>query len=521
MLLDGLIIKYHLSKDFSCDYRIFTHDIKVDMPLFYDEKIDISGHIVVLDKSCNLQIVRRYEDVVFVCHKDQSKTFLNSGNNILIINDFVPITRVFNALLKIFAVFDSWENQINMVINQFAAVSELINCCDCILEDPLFLMNTQFRFLGYSKNLAAGGKYEDTLNAANGVIPLEGAQNLMAMPDFKKLESTKDVFQYSGEAHFLHKNIYFKEKYIGRLGIPYSSDEEKNAYYRCLLATIAEYAELLYSRCGSFIKDEYSLKLLKKTISGIIYDNDAQFNKLKELLAANDHQNDDTYYLIQFRTNFNADNTIYADYISPQLEHRWPGTCCLENNSYILMLLNISKYTRIMRKDFFQEMVVFLRDSLLIAGISRKFTDFLDLRAAYHQTNIAFELGRIKNPTYWYFKFNDVALDYLLKNGLGRFDPDQVCSQVLVVLRQYDRSYNTRYYQTLYEYMDKHYNATAAAKSLYIARSSFLKRMERIAELTGVDLDNWAEQLYIAISFQLYAMVDVAKNGGSQIGNKS
>lgn len=521
MLLDGIIIKYHLSKDFSCDYRIFAHDIKVGMPLFYDERIDLSGHIVVLDESCNVQIVRRYEDVIFVCHQDKAASILNSGNNILIINDSVPITSVFNALLKIFAVFHSWENQVNMVINQFAAVSELIDCCDCILEDPLFLMNTQFRFLGYSKNLAVGEKYENALNAANDVIPLEGAQNLMSMPDFKKLESIKDVFQYTGEGHFLHKNIYFNEKYIGRLGIPYSSDEEKNAYYSCILTYVAEFAELLYSRCGSFKKDEYSLKLLKKTIAGIIYDNNGQFNKLKELLAANDHQSDDTYYLIQFRTNFTADTNIYADYISPQLEHRWPGTCCLENNSYILMLLNISKYTRIMGKDFFQEMVILLRDSLLIAGISRKFTNFFDLRAAYHQTNIAFELGRIKNPTYWYFKFNDYALDYLLKNGMGMFAPDQIGSQALVVLRQYDRSYNTRYYQTLYEYINQHYNATAAAKSLYIARSSFLKRMERIAQLTGVDLDNWTEQLYITMSFQLYAMEDVVKNGGYSIGNKS
>ena len=47
-------------------------------------------------------------------------------------------------------------------------------------------------------------------------------------------------------------------------------------------------------------------------------------------------------------------------------------------------------------------------------------------------------------------------------------------------------------------------NAVAAAKSLFIHRSSFINRMERINAIVDLDLTNPEERLYIDVSFNRF-----------------
>ena len=53
----------------------------------------------------------------------------------------------------------------------------------------------------------------------------------------------------------------------------------------------------------------------------------------------------------------------------------------------------------------------------------------------------------------------------------------------------------TQYYKTLECYVKCRYNAAHTAKELFIHRSTFLNRLERIKELTKLDLDDFASRL--------------------------
>lgn len=68
MLLHGSVINYELNKRISCKYKAFARDIEVGLPLFYEEDINLSGHIVLIDSSERIQIVHKQEDVIFVCY---------------------------------------------------------------------------------------------------------------------------------------------------------------------------------------------------------------------------------------------------------------------------------------------------------------------------------------------------------------------------------------------------------------------------------------------------------------------
>jgi sugar diacid utilization regulator len=149
-----------------------------------------------------------------------------------------------------------------------------------------------------------------------------------------------------------------------------------------------------------------------------------------------------------------------------------------------------------------QELAYFLRDNLMLAGISRPFTGLDQLPAYYKQTELAVSLGREDDPMCWYYRFDDYALSCWLKFGTNGFTPEQICCGALLELVAYDRENNTEYYKTLRTFFNNRFSYTHAAADLYIHRTTLIKRIERITELTHVNFNESNLNLYIALSFK-------------------
>ena len=139
----------------------------------------------------------------------------------------------------------------------------------------------------------------------------------------------------------------------------------------------------------------------------------------------------------------------------------------------------------------------------MVAGCSRVFTGLREISLYFRQAVYALEFGRKKDSTRWYFRFNDYGLEYLLSYGAGIFKPEQVCHPALLTLREHDQQRQTSYYATLLMYFEQQFNMSKAAEKLYIHRSTFINRMERIQELTRLNLSDYDTRLYLELSFRL------------------
>ena len=60
----------------------------------------------------------------------------------------------------------------------------------------------------------------------------------------------------------------------------------------------------------------------------------------------------------------------------------------------------------------------------------------------------------------------------------------------LLLLQQIDDEQGTEYCKTLKAYLDCGYNMTTAADKIFVHRTTFFRRMERIAKLTGLDFED-------------------------------
>jgi sugar diacid utilization regulator len=243
---------------------------------------------------------------------------------------------------------------------------------------------------------------------------------------------------------------------------------------------------------------------LRHLLREILNNKGGSREKWEKAISESGWRNSDRYLLIQFRPNPRYDKNAYADYLTVEIERKWQGCIGFEYEKRLMVLVNKEQFSS--SEDdmpFRQALAYFLRESLLVAGISRTIETVKDIYPAYKQAEAAIEIGVSEAPTNWSFNFEGYALSYLLKNGKGEFEPEYVCSEKLLSLRRCDGSKNTEYYKTLNTYFSCRLNASAAAKKLCLHRSSFLNRMERIQKLANIDFNSADELLHLAISFKI------------------
>ncbi|MGE4353024.1 MAG: PucR family transcriptional regulator [Oscillospiraceae bacterium] len=471
------------------------------------------GHLVVIGSSDIAQIIHHYKNTIFICVGCDIAQINGSGNECIVIEEQAPLTLVFNQLLEIFDIFLAWEAALEKSVNRSLSFDAIIRSCDVLLEDPLALVDSQFRYISYSKRLAYENGYEERYVENDNYLSLEAINHLTAMSDFNKLDEIHDVFQYTCNENFLHKNIFNNQIYVGRLSIPFTQDSIKNAYYKQILIIVAQYVETLYAKLGTFWHRRSQDTKFKQILRCLLCGNTVEQETLCSLLANRGYGSYDQYYLIQIKSHFTKNEIKLGNALTTQLEDLWPGTCCIDYQQRLIVLTNITKFESGTKKLFTQELAYFLRESLLLAGISRKFTNLFSIQAAFQQTDIALDIGARVNPMYWYFKFDDYAYLHLLRSGYQNFLPEQICELSINILREYDNKNNTELNLTLRTYIRLQYNAVSASRALCIARSTFLKRLARIQALTDIDFNNHHQRTYLALSYEIFEQFNVDTEG--------
>ena len=85
--------------------------------------------------------------------------------------------------------------------------------------------------------------------------------------------------------------------------------------------------------------------------------------------------------------------------------------------------------------------------------------------------------------------FSETADAYLMECATMEFPTELVCLRSVIAMANYDREHETRYLETADQYIKNHFNAVRTANAMFIHRSTFLYRLERMKEQFGLDLD--------------------------------
>lgn len=134
-------------------------------------------------------------------------------------------------------------------------------------------------------------------------------------------------------------------------------------------------------------------------------------------------------------------------------------------------------------------------------GISNSFTNAGSFVTYFDQAHAALELGqklKTEEPVCLYrdYQVFDLLSEVRNPEKLGRY-----CHPALAALRQYDHANNSQLYKTLCIYIENKCNIKLASKSLFIHRNSLVYRLDRIAEICGIDLSDVNTLFLLRLSF--------------------
>lgn len=410
------------------------------------------------------------------------------------------LEEIFNLIIKL----HRWDGQLKNAIANQAPIKEIFRICQLLLPFPMIIINKDFRVISYSEDYFRHVLPEHSEKNKQHV-PFDTVNDLLSDPNFLEAQNEKTVFIYSQtkqEPLRVCYNIFHNENYTARL-ILHSRTSHVSLGELDLFRHMAAYIQRIYIQFTGAEELYHQNDTLHRLCRSLILKSDSiAVSDMERILADYKWSMKDTYqiYCIQF-TGLVEFHSI-ANFLQQALEDKWKNSCMIPAENRLIWVVNLTweNLTRDTTR-FHKELTYTIRELICKAGVSNCFNNFYYLLNYYRQADIALTLGSKKDPHFWLYQFQDYVLDYVRNQLELSFTPEQLAHPGIVRLIQYDQNHETQYIETIRQYIEAKFNASQAANGLYIHRTTFLKRLERIETIAGIHFENSSELIYILVSF--------------------
>ena len=407
-----------------------------------------------------------------------------------------------NHFFQVWMTFQQWWERCRELARVQHDLSALLDAGAGYLGADMVIIDRDYRYDGGSLS----GKFESNdFFSASEDMDAKAVEDLYVMnPRFDETFQTDGLVYYpypNDQNHALYYyNLRYDGLYLGRLllRIP---EELDSLCLRHLAdgfgALVSECYEYHYLRKNQGMPRHSVYDAWKMILAGQTVDQE----HTDQRLASMGWHPDDRYRIAWLISNgyFRSQETL--KFYAVQLEQAFPACIAAQFDDGIFMLHNLERETD---PDFRQKLAGFLREHLLIVGISNVFSDFYDSRRYAGQGREALKLGLHRNPSLWRFEFRDYLSDYVLQQCLSQYSARDLCSDGLGKLLRYDGEHpEMELAHTLEMYYSCKFNAAEAAKKLFIHRTTMFYRLNKIQEISDIDHENPEARLHLMLSFAL------------------
>jgi purine catabolism regulator len=143
----------------------------------------------------------------------------------------------------------------------------------------------------------------------------------------------------------------------------------------------------------------------------------------------------------------------------------------------------------------------------LRCGIGRPVAGIAEWRTSYREAEQALEMASQLDERQPIF-FGDLSVYRLLFKMAEHPDLVSFCNETLGALTHYDKEQNSNLVETLEAFFAHHGNLSQTAESLFIHRNTLQYRMDRIAEIASIDLDNPETRLALQLAIKAHRLLN-------------
>lgn len=187
--------------------------------------------------------------------------------------------------------------------------------------------------------------------------------------------------------------------------------------------------------------------------------------------------------------------------IMHDLREKTHGTAILIGSEILLLIRKREMYREF--RDGILDFVKNKRDFKCAA--STEFQNVASLKDAYTQCQAAKDLGSRMDAEGVWFEYDAYRELHFILHHLSPGDIDFFCLPEAKEIVQYDRIHKTRYAYTLLLYLKNFKNGSTVAHMLHTHRNTMFYRLEKIANLFGLNYDNPTQMNNLSMSFNILA----------------
>jgi len=504
MKLSTAILANKLKSKFALqNKKALSDELHLERVLFYSDGDEMHPHKIYIytqKLESAKELIVPEEAVLFCIGKVRTRNTGKNGQVFQLIDETSPFL-LFNEIQRLFDYYEQWEKRIYELANQGSSIQEILDESFRIFHNPMIVSSADYFVIGYSSVI-------DTREELSSLVDLDSVfkssdeyQDGKRILNQRKKKGAYSLPEYITGARTLRVNIFENDRYAYQV-MMVEHLSRFTSYDGALLEHLTGYIKMALSKQMILQADiGYRLdRILSDLLSNPKQDPKVVEQYFSEFGWLPSH----CYFCINLKvTSLDLENMtvrFICKHMEGMLERS--GTCAFQYENNIAIFINLTLLESSM-DEVLGKILGFLKDTFLKAGVSNGFTGFTAMHCYYRQAAIALEMGHRRAPFQWIHHFQDVALEYLLEQSRGELPKELICSRKVMELKQFDEEHHTDYYHTFKLYVKTHLNAVQAAKQLYIHRSTFLYRMEKIKEIVDLNLDDYDTLLYVMMTFRM------------------
>lgn len=405
--------------------------------------------------------------------------------------------QVLNDIQRIFDRCDAWDYGIHRLVTEGAGMTPILEAAAGFLGNPLLVMGMDF-----TRTAEAGAEKlpERARLFSEDGVNMEYMNALLQDATYQKMTEKRETVLFPGYisgCRTLNRNLYVEGKPTHRL-ILTECERPLTEGCVCILEALTERLEyLLAQEASAPAADD-----LEQIFQRILADRTADYMQISRQLSAAGWSAGHEYLCLILQIAYLNQKQLSTRAICQYIRKQMEDSVSFLYRDEIVTFFNLTRL-ELGEEEVASQLVYFIRDSYLKAGYSRTMQGHMNLRRQYVQASTALDVGSRKSPYLWIHHFSQVALTYIMEQTTRRLPGNMLCHEGLLRLKQADEKNHTEYMRTLKAYLEQHLSATQAAKQLFVHRSTFLYRLDKIREILGSDLENPDELFYLELSIRL------------------
>ena len=196
------------------------------------------------------------------------------------------------------------------------------------------------------------------------------------------------------------------------------------------------------------------------------------------------------------------------------LRQMFPRERYVYYNKMMVILFGLSDDAPALAEEDMSKLLSLCEHEHLICGVSNPFSTVTSMRYYYEQAVKAIELNGLLNLPENLYEYKNVALYDLINNVAQSRKVGFYCHPALLQLMEYDKQNGSQLYETLCCLAKNGFNSAATANEMFLHRNTLSYRKQKIAAVTGLDLDDFNTQFMLKYSYMIEEYI------GKQSGTK-